>query len=149
MRFRRRRDTRLELASSEAPTCCLQDPLGFASSITGRLLDVSRGGAAVLIGDDEAASIDPAHELLITAGLPGACARLKRAVRIQSQRAHPEGGVVFGLRWVETDPADRYGQIQQARFEALLCQLLGRSDGAPAIASGAVGRLADRLRMEG
>ncbi|MBL8896437.1 MAG: PilZ domain-containing protein [Planctomycetes bacterium] len=148
MRFRRRRDTRLELASSEASTCCLQDPLGFASSITGRLLDVSRGGAAVLVAGEEATSLDPAHELLITAGLPGACARLKRAVRIHSQRAHPDG-VVFGLRWVETDPADRYGQIQQARFEALLCQLLGRSDGAPAIASGAVGRLADRLRMEG
>jgi hypothetical protein len=149
MRFLRRRDTRLELAPSEAPTCCLQDPLGFAPSITGRILDVSRGGAAVLVGADEAASLDPAHELLITAGMPGACARLKRAVRLQSQRAQSDG-VVLGLRWVETDPADRYGQIQQARFEALLCQLLGRPASAPTVAaSGALGRLAERLREIG
>ncbi|MBK9385932.1 MAG: PilZ domain-containing protein [Planctomycetes bacterium] len=147
MRFLRRRDTRLELAPSEAPTCCLQDPHGFAPSIAGRILDVSRGGAAVLVGGEEAASLDPSRELMITAGLPGACARLKRAVCVQSQRAQSDG-VVLGLRWVETDPADRYGQIQQARFEALLCQLLGRPSGAPAIASGAVGRLADRLRLD-
>lgn len=149
MRFRRRRDPRLELSGSAAPTCCLQDPLGFAPAVTGQILDVSRGGAAVLVTAEVAEALDAEHELLITAGLPGACARLKRVVRIQSQRVQ-DGGVVLGLRWVETDPADRYGLIQQARFEALLCQLLGRPASEPAVAaSGAVGRLAERLREIG
>jgi c-di-GMP-binding flagellar brake protein YcgR len=143
MRLRRRRDPRLELASEEAPTCCLQDPLRFAPGLTGRILDVSRGGAAIALDAESAASLDTEHDLIVTASLPGTSMRLKRTARVSGRREE-QGGSVFGLRWVEPDPADRYGQIQQARFEALLCELLGKPTAAARL--GVLGRLEALLR---
>lgn len=124
----------------EASTCCIQDPLGFAPSISGRLVDVSRGGAAVLLDPESAAALDTQHDLLVTAGLPRSSARLKRVAQVASRR-EDRGGVVIGLRWSEVEANDRYGQLQQARFEALLCAL---TEGAPRRA-GASGDLLERL----
>jgi hypothetical protein len=140
MRFLRRRELRLDLSAAEVSTCCIQDPLGFAPSISGRLIDVSRGGAAILLDAESAAALDTRHELLVTAGLPRTGARLKRVARVASRR-EDRGGVVIGLQWCEVESNDRYGQLQQARFEALLCAL---TESVPRRA-GATGDLLARL----
>lgn len=120
----RRRDPRYGLQCHQIPTCNLQDPAGKTSGIIGRILDLSRGGAAIYLEPGAADALALEQEFLVTAALPHTGMRLKRVARVISQRQDERCGKIVGLRWTAADAADRYAQMQEARFAEALDELM-------------------------
>lgn len=128
MFFQRRRDPRLTLDAANTPSCCIQDPFGFAATLGGRLLDLSRSGAAVHLDARALAAFDPKHEFWLTAALPGTSTRLKRMAKVVGQRSDHAGGAILGLHWADMETNDRYAQLQRSRFDKMLCELMGKGE---------------------